>query len=210
MAYLRDTVYILRNEAYREHDAWITMFGREHGKLVGVARGMRRLSAKQLGHLEPLALVEVMVAKGAAFDKVAVARTFPSSMRSALGKAAIAGAFSRLVDDLTREGESDPEIFSLIEEVISSVESLGHEPSSGRARFIFNGAALRLLDILGYGPPLEDKIFRFMRGVHLSELARLTAPADVLAEACEAIEHALLSNPLTPVRGTDVILSVLS
>lgn len=196
MAYLRDTVYILKSEAYREHDAWITMFGKTHGKLQGVARGMRRMSAKQLGHLEPLQLADVMIAKGAAFDKVAVARTFPSTIRSGLGKAALGGTFARLVDDLTREGEGDPMIFDLIEEVLTSAEMLEGEPSSGRARFLYAGATLKLLDLLGYGPPLEEKIFKFMRHAHLSELARLTAPGDVLASACEAVEDALRHTPL--------------
>ncbi len=196
MSYLRDTVYVLRSEAYREHDAWITMFGREHGKLEGVARGMRRLSAKQLGHLEPLMMVDVMVAKGSAFDKVAVARTYPSLIRTGLGKAAVAGAFARLVDDLTREGEQDAALFELIEEVVGSMESLEHEPTSGRARFMYAGATLKLLDLLGYGPQIEDKILRFMRHAHISELARLTAPGETLAEACEAIEDALRHTPL--------------
>lgn len=196
MSYLRDTVYILRNEPFREHDAWITMYGREHGKLVGVARGIRRLGAKQLGHLEPLSLADVMIAKGASFDKVAVARTYSTNIRSGIGKMAVAGSFSRLVDDFTREGESDEQLFELIGEVISAADEFQNEPSSGRARFLFAGATLKLLDLAGYGPSLDDKVLKFMRMAAISELARLTAPGEVLAAACEAVEEALKQTPL--------------
>lgn len=196
MSYIRDTVYILRNEPFREHDARITMYGRESGKLVGVARGIRRLGAKQLGHLEPLALADVMIAKGASFDKVAVARTHPTQIRSGIGKMAVAGSFSKLVDDFTREGEADDQIFDLIGEVISAADEFQSEPSGGRARFLYAGATLKLLDISGYGPPLDDKVLKFMRMAAISELARLTAPGEILAEACEAVEEALKQTPL--------------
>src|SRR6516164_59157 len=87
MPYLRDTVYVLRTEPFREHDAWISMYGREHGKLEAVARGFRNAKAKQHGHLEPLTKTEVMIAVGASVDKLAVAHAVgaQTDLRSRLG-----------------------------------------------------------------------------------------------------------------------------
>ncbi len=170
MSYLRDTAIILKREPFREHDAWVTLYGREHGKLVGVARGAERMEAKALGHLEPLSEVEVMIAKGSAFDKIAVARSLCPRLRlrERLPYLAIAGSFSALVSDLTHPGASDAHLYDLLIETLDLASLPFEDPTPERSRLLFAGAALKLLDLLGYAPqmqacavchkPLEDRV----------------------------------------------------
>jgi len=42
MSYIRDRVIVLKSEPFREHDSWLTCYGKEQGKLIAVARGARR------------------------------------------------------------------------------------------------------------------------------------------------------------------------
>ena len=77
MPYIRDRVIVLRSESFREHDRRIVMFGLGHGLLSAVARGASAQQAKQGGHIVPFSEAEVLIAKGAAFDKLAVATVIP-------------------------------------------------------------------------------------------------------------------------------------
>lgn len=157
MAYLRDTVFILKNEPFREQDSWVTMYGREQGKMVAVARGVRKWKAKQLGHLEPLAKVDVMIAKGASFDKVAVARVVESmaGQRNKLEALAIQGAVCDLVDKLTHPMGEDQEVYFLLDELRDFFELEGGL-SAERGKLVFSVFTLKLLDHLGYAVHVES------------------------------------------------------
>ncbi|MFA6429118.1 MAG: DNA repair protein RecO [Patescibacteria group bacterium] len=157
MPYLRDTAIVLRQTPYHEHDARVVFFGREQGKLEAVARGVKKPRAKQSGHVEPFSTVEIMIAKGKALDKLAVAKLVQPrlSLRKRLGMMTVAGAFCDLVHQLTKPGVSDALIFDLISEVLDLADTVEGEPSPDRARLLFAAASLRLLDLLGYALHLE-------------------------------------------------------
>lgn len=157
MAYLRDTAIVLKNEPFREQDSWVTLYGREHGKLVAVARGVRSWKAKQLGHLEPLSCVEVMIARGQAFDKLAVARTSGSrqQLRTSLEGMVIGSAFADLVAQATQPQAPDEEIFFLCRDVLTCLEKLSTTISPERATLIYASAVMHLLEHLGYGSHLD-------------------------------------------------------
>jgi DNA repair protein RecO (recombination protein O) len=152
MGYVRDRVFILRQEPLAEHDAWISMYGQKHGKMTGIARGHRRSSGKQLGHMEPLVLAEVMVAEGKQYDKIAVSRVVDPlhALRSDLAKTVIAGCCVSLTDMLTRPGVNEVKIFNLLAEVIEALGGMKNEPSHDRAQLFYSWFALRLLSILGH------------------------------------------------------------
>ncbi len=158
MAYLRDTAIVLLNEPYREHDSWLTMYGKTHGKLIAVARGSRRWQAKQGGHLEPFSEIEVMIAHGQAFDKLAVATTVSvrHALRQRLSGLVIAGVISRLIERLTHPGASDVTVYGLLLELLNFTDDLQAEPTPERARLIVASITLRLLDTLGYALQLEQ------------------------------------------------------
>jgi len=156
MSYIRDTAIVLKNEPFREHDAWLTLYGKENGKMIAVARGARRMDAKSLGHLEPLAEIDVMIAEGSVFDKLAVAHLIRPRLRlrNKLEILTVAGAFADIVDALTKPGIGDPRIFGLLVELLDVSESC-ETISAERSRLILSGASLKLLDELGYAPHLN-------------------------------------------------------
>lgn len=221
MSYLRDRVFILKTSPFREHDAWVSMYGREHGKLEAVARGTRRWNAKQLGHLEPLTQADVMIAKGASFDKLAVAHATEAqnAMRQRLGAMVTLGSFAHLVDQLTRPGLADQEIFDLLDEFYSTWNTTVREPSPERARLLYAAAAVRLLNLLGYAPSFERtvvsdeayKLLQFLPRTSFAVAVSITAPAAVLNEASQSIENILRETPLAEkAHGPATIVSFLT
>lgn len=202
MPYLRDTVFVLKKEPFREQDRRYTMYGREHGLLIAVARGSSSRISKQAGHLEPLSVSDVMIAKGIAFDKLAVARARSISWapRDTLRLAhyAIAGGFAGLAVQLLRPGLSDSRIFDLLVEVCDATSHMPIDPSRDRSRVLFSAATLKLLDVLGYAPEIPETLplVAFMRRSPLLDVLRVTAPVDVLSAASTFIEQSLAQAPL--------------
>ena len=200
MSYLRDKVIVLKKEPFREQDRRYVMYGQTHGLLSAVARGASIARSKQAGHLELFSVSEVMIAKGVAFDKLAVARGLARvdlfATNGGLGGAVICGAFADLVIRLTRPGIADEGLFELLSQAMKTFGALPEPPSSERARFLYASATLRLLDVLGYAPELETSLLKFMRSAPLADLLRVTATRDVLAEASAFVEEALEQAPL--------------
>lgn len=206
MAYLRDRVIVLKKEPYREHDRRYVMFGHDYGLLSAVARGASSPKSKQAGHLEPFTEAEVMIAKGSAFDKLAVARMVGGQPivhnERRLAAFAIMGSFADLVIRLSRPGISDERIFILLKELIDVLARLPADPSADRARLVFAAATLKLLDVIGFGPAIEcDQVqvatmLKFMRGAALADVLRVTAAQDVFQQASAFVEASLQHAPL--------------
>ncbi len=157
MSYLRDVAIVLRHEPYREHDGWVTLYGREHGKLVAVARGVRKPSAKHLGHLEPLARAEVMIAKGAAFDKIAVARRLcpHRGLQAGMGGWSVGGAFVDFLDQVTRPGMPDPAVYDTALDLLDALDGMPEHPTPVRALSLYAASVLKTLARLGYAMDAE-------------------------------------------------------
>ncbi len=153
-SYLRDTAFVLLAEPFKEQDVWLTLYGERYGKLVGIARGVRSAHSKQRGHIEPYSKIEVMVAKGSAYDKIAVAQTCASShgLRSSLPGMAIFGSAVALVARSTEAAVPNEEIFALLnelQELLSGPEA--SRISTDRSALIFSSFALHTLQAEGYG-----------------------------------------------------------
>lgn len=206
MPYLRDRVIVLKKEPFREQDRRYTMFGREHGFMVAVARGSALKKSKQAGHLEPFSESEVMIAKGSAFDKLAVGRQvsapkFPPNLSSY----AVYGGFCDLVISLSRPGISDERIFELLIEVRAVCAGLLSELSPGRARLLLASATLKLLDLAGFAPPLDEALnlpapaitlIKFLRRFSVADALRVTAPLNILDTSSSFVEGAVSRTPL--------------
>ena len=220
MSYLRAQVFVLKKEPFREHDRLYFLYGREHGLLTVVARGSSLSHSKQAGVLEPFSSIDVMIAQGQAFDKLAVAKnTEPAMGFKTLAAYIIMGALCNLVISLLRSGISDERVFHLLCETRRVCAGLASEPTSVRARIVFNGAALKLLDLLGFGPALSDSLdlpaesitlIKFIRSFPLTDVPRVTAETSVFDAASRFVENALSYTPLeAPPHGPATIRAIL-
>ena len=182
------------------------MYGREHGKLEAVARGVRNWHAKQHGHLEPLTKADVMIAVGASVDKLAVAHavTAQTDLRGSLPAMAMFGSFAALLDSLTHPGVSDVELFDLLDELGRAWRSSQREPSPERTRLLYAAAATRLLAALGYDVEFAHadvgdearKLLSMLPQLPLAFALSVTAMPSVFGEVSAVVEQALEQAPL--------------
>lgn len=159
MSYLRDTAFVLLAEPFREHDVWLTLYGAQHGKLVGIARGSRAPHAKQRGHVEPYSKIEVMVAKGTSYDKIAVAQTCASShaLRTSLAGMSVFGSAVSLVARTTEPAVGNERVFELLDQlhVLLSLPE-AERISLDRASLLVSAFVLHFLEAEGYAMEFDS------------------------------------------------------
>lgn len=154
---VKTTAMVLTSSAWRESDRWYSALTPEFGLIEFVGRGAQKPRAKLAAHLEPFAIVELEIVKGArsttvigverreVFDRIQTNlehRMFTQTLFAMLAKA-------------IRPDLADPELFH---EVIGLVRFLNMQTSlqNTRSAFVLGATILRLLSRLGYGVELHD------------------------------------------------------
>ena len=150
------TGIVLSRRDHREVDRWYSVYTQAHGKVEFLARGGHKPLAKLTPHLEMVAVVDLMLVHGRAYQLVAgverrqaFARIYEDLPRLVLAQNAL-----HLVDIGTRADETDPEIYALIQqwlEFLNGEVSLTRE----RAGFLLGAFSLKLLSLVGYRPQLS-------------------------------------------------------
>lgn len=140
---------VLKRTNLGEADRLVTVFSRDHGRLRLLAKGIRRLSSRKKGHLELFNQVKLQVASGKNLDLITEAETinnFPRLRRN-LNRVRIAYLFLELVDKLTAENQEHPEVYQLLVDNLSRLDSR-EAPAELIAKF-----ETSLLSFLGFGLP---------------------------------------------------------
>lgn len=158
--YLRDEAIILAVRPYREADAWVSCWTKYHGKHEAFAAGLRKIHAKQRGHMQPFARVEIMLAEGKQFERLVVGRMtefHAAYIRAHSSWLQIASSLARLCDTIaTPEVAGDTTIFDLFLEVHRLAAFYQQPFSPARSRLLEALFLDRLAGDLGYGISLEQ------------------------------------------------------
>ena len=175
----------LRRSPVREADLLTVIYTREHGKLELLARRAQRLTNKLMGHLEPLTLVRVSVARGRSMDQVTEAEVvdaFPG-VKSGYENSARGLYVAELVDGFSALSAPNAELFNL---VVQTLETLGTAANADLALRYFDLQLLRLSGFLPElyqcvecGEELEPDRHRFAAGAG-GTLCTQCSPTDVV------------------------------
>ncbi len=140
----------LRRSPMREADLLSVMYTREYGKLELLARGAQRLTSKLMGHLEPLTLVRVSVARGRSMDHVTEAEVVDAfrAVKSGYEHAARGLYVAELIDGFSALSAANAELFDL---AVQTLEVLGAVKDPDLALRYFD---LQLLRLSGFMPEL--------------------------------------------------------
>ena len=142
----------LRRSPVREADLLSVIYTREHGKLELLARGAQRLTSKLMGHLEPLTLVRVSVARGRSMDHVTeaeVVEAFPA-VKNGYQNSARGLYVAELIDGFSALSVANAELFSL---AVQTLYALGAARDPDLALRYFD---LQLLGLSGFLPELYN------------------------------------------------------
>lgn len=128
----------------------ITIFTREEGKMLVVAKGVKKPGAKLAPALQHFTLAEMQLAKGKRFDVITQVRVHHAfyGLRASLEAFAYASYFSELFDESLEEHQQKPMLFDLLVDAFSRLAE-GQVPDM-LARYV----EISLIAMLGYQPQL--------------------------------------------------------
>lgn len=169
MGTYNDEGVVLRTHRLGEADRIITILTRRHGKLRGVAKGVRRTSSKFGARLEPFAQVDLQITEGRTLD------IFTSVVsKSLLGRPFLddfprftaAEVMVEIADKLVME-ERVPALQHYLL-LVGALRVLGEGTSDGvrPAAMILDSYILRAASLAGYSPQLESCAICGSQGPH--------------------------------------------
>jgi len=164
---------VLRHSDWGEADRLVVLYTLQQGKIRALAKGVRKLTSRKAGHLEPFTHVTLQLSKGRDLPIVTQAETLNAHLRiredlTLTGCAAYAiELLDRFIPD---EDIGVPGVFRLL------VETLGRLAPAPDPWLVVRYYEMRLLDFLGFRPRLfecancgreilpEDQFFSYQAG----------------------------------------------
>lgn len=142
---------ILFRKNYQEADRIITLFSKHYGKVILLAKGIRKLNSRKRGHLENFSKVKFSAINTKGIDLMTEAGTIYnfSNIRLSLNKVTLAYYFCEVINKITRDGEKQTIVYELLLTNLCKLETAKNLKTL-RREFIRN-----LLIELGYWP--KDK-----------------------------------------------------
>jgi DNA repair protein RecO (recombination protein O) len=202
VALYRDEAIILRTQKLGEADRIITMLTREHGRIRGVAKGVRRTMSKFGARLEPGSHVDIQLHVGRTFDtvtQVEAIMNYGEALTDDYQRWTIASAILETAERFTSQ-EHEPALqeFHL---VVGAMKALSEDKYD--SSLILDAFLLRSLAVGGYAPsmticsrcekPGPHRYFSLVGGGSVCQDCRPSASATPALETLELM-GALLSS----------------
>ncbi|MDP3768682.1 MAG: DNA repair protein RecO, partial [Dehalococcoidia bacterium] len=142
---------VLRQRRLGDTDKIITLYTAERGKLDAVAKGVRRVTSRLAGHVEPLNHGSYMFARGRNLDIITQAQTIETfqPLRDDLAPLSRALYAAELLDRATEEREENFALYRLL------LDTLRRLSQGGDLDLALRFFEMALLGQLGYRPEIE-------------------------------------------------------
>ncbi len=152
---IRVDAVVLRHKEWGEADRIITLYTHQKGKLRAIAKGVRKLTSRKSGHLEPFTRAELQLARGRDFWIVTQAETITvnSEIHTDLAAVGFASYVCELIDRFSLEDEQNERLYELLLETLMRI---GQKNERLLAIRYFE---LHLLEILGYKPRMMTCVY---------------------------------------------------
>jgi len=151
----RDEAIVLRTQKLGEADRIITLLTREHGRIRGVAKGVRRTKSKFGARLEPGSHVDIQLYTGRTFDTVTQVESisnYGEALTDDYSRWTIAGTILEAAERFTsHEHEPALQEFKLVTGALKALAENKYDPS-----MILDAYLLRSLAVGGYAPSLVN------------------------------------------------------
>ena len=141
---------VLGHFEYGEADRILKLFTLEKGKISAIAKGVRKISSRKAGHLEPFTQVNLFLAKGRDLDIITQAEALKpmSGLRADLRRMALASYVVEVLDRFTYEEGPNTGLYRLLTQTLDRLEA--HSNAEAVIRYY----EIRFLDLIGYRPEL--------------------------------------------------------
>lgn len=117
---------ILKRTNLGEADRIVTIFTDKYGKIKVIAKGVRKTLSRMAGHLEPFCLSQLELAEGRNLDIITGAQVKKCflPLRSDLEKTNAAFYFMEIIDKMTEERVSQPQIYHLLDQTLDHINDI--------------------------------------------------------------------------------------
>jgi len=149
---------VLSRKYFSEADAIITLFTDDFGKMIFVAKGIKKLTSRKRGSLEPFSEIKFSAVKTKALPiltETEIINSFPE-IRNNLKKLSVAYYFLELANKISSEDEKNEDLYVLLINYLKKLE-ISKKLKPLRLEF-----ARELLVLSGFWPddkPLPDTDF---------------------------------------------------
>jgi len=151
----RDEAIVLRTQKLGEADRIITLLTREHGRVRGVAKGVRRTKSKFGARLEPGSHIDIQLYTGRTFDTVTQVESienYGEALTDDYTRWTIAGTILEAAERFTsHEHEPALQEFKLVTGAMKALAENKYDSS-----MILDAYLLRSLAVGGYAPSLVN------------------------------------------------------
>jgi DNA repair protein RecO (recombination protein O) len=149
----RTDAIILRRQDFKEYDRLVTLFTPEYGKFTVVAKGVRRPTGRNTGHVELFTCTRMLIARGRDLGVLNQSEMTDSflTIREDLERAAYAHHVVELLDRFTEPEEAHPELYGLLLDTIARIADRAAD-----LRIVARHYELSLLALVGFQPELFD------------------------------------------------------
>lgn len=137
---------IIKRRNYKDADRILTVFTKNHGKIFVRAAGVRKITSRRAGHIEPLNHSILTLYQGHAFPvltEVSIISNF-SDIKADLNNIGHALHLCELVDVLCPENQENTKVFILLRETLKRLNAIDD------AKSLINEFEMQLLTHLGY------------------------------------------------------------
>lgn len=148
-----DEGIVIKRHNFGETDKIISLYTKTHGKITLMARGIRKLTSKRAGSLDLFNQIKFHAVSGRGeMDTLTEVQLMSDHMnwKKHLGRVNVAYQLCELIDKLTADRQSHPEIYNILSLSLSQITTLGVD-----WELQIKNLKLKILEELGYWH--EDK-----------------------------------------------------
>lgn len=147
-----DQAVVLKRTGVNEADRILVLLTQNHGKIAALAKGIRRLSSKKAGHLEPFTHVKLSLVRGYQLPLITQVESLHSfvALKSDYELTKQAFTVCEVTDRLIAEDEDHPDILNRLVQALTVIDQ---SQSVFAAEAEVLNYEVFLLDVLGFGLP---------------------------------------------------------
>lgn len=115
---------VIKRKNFGEADRILTLFTKNYGKIIVIAKGVRKITSRRGPNIELFNQVEISVHQGRTFDiltEASVLNTFPQIKKN-LDIVGLAFHICEIVDGLCPEKAPHPKVYDLMLEVLNELD----------------------------------------------------------------------------------------
>lgn len=141
---------VIKRLNYREADKLVTVLTKNQGKIILIAKGIRKINSRRAPHLELFNDISAYATKGRNFDILTEVQTIQvyREIRTDLNKVAFAYRIAEVIDRLCPEREDHYQVYLLCQKTLLQLNLL----QGDNLKSLVDDFILELLIELGYLP----------------------------------------------------------